>query len=188
MGAFLIIIPQTTMLALERRDLITHDDDPDYSEAEDPLLTQESASVTDSVDLLIERCPLLFNPHIFEGEEHDKEEAEEVSDEYADEYDFDTDDVSFIEYDIALKDTSSSPEGRSTPRTLAPRRRMRLPSSLAAAEDRFHDDACGDSLFGDDGDGDDGKDANVSSQSSPRPSSTQEVRLLDSRQQQLVAE
>lgn len=195
MGAFLIIIPEATMVALERRDPITHDDYADYSEAEDPhLVTQETVSVTDSVDLLIERCPLLFNPHVVEGEEHDNGEAEEGSDEYDYEYEFDTDDVSYIEYDIALKDTSGgSPEGgRSTPKTPVPRRRIRLPSSLAAADDRFHDDdAYGDYLFDDDSDGDDdGKDANVPSQSSPsRPSSTQEARLLDdSRQQQIVAE
>ncbi|KAL3936307.1 MAG: hypothetical protein SGBAC_008356 [Bacillariaceae sp.] len=142
MGAFVIIIPRS-ILTLNQEDSIIHED---YDDDENPLfpamVEQDTSSVTDSVDLLIERCPLLFTPHI-EGDD----EAEEGSDS---KYDV-NDDNSYIEFDVPLNDNSIEEKGAPS-RTAVPRRRRRFPSALDYdASDRVcHDgtyEDCGDFPF-----------------------------------------
>lgn len=122
MGAFVIIIPKS-ILTLNREDPIINED---YDDDENPLfpamVEQDTYSVTDSVDLLIERCPLLFTPH----NEGDDEEAEEEGSDS--EYDV-NDDASYVEFDVPLND-SSTEEKRTPSRTAVPRRRRRFPSAL----------------------------------------------------------
>ncbi|CAJ1943515.1 unnamed protein product [Cylindrotheca closterium] len=157
-----VIIPESlikTILLEDGEDIMT--DDGDGSETNmnihhNPALTTrraETSSVTDSVELLIERRPLLFNPphpdDTVDGKNYDEYDFEEGGSDYDENDDDDYfDDYSDTEYNMPLNDSfEQEQEGRTTTasRTTDPSIIRRQSSSIASsellldAEGRFHD-------------------------------------------------
>mmetsp|Transcript_8981 Transcript_8981/g.21353 ORF Transcript_8981/g.21353 Transcript_8981/m.21353 type:complete len:193 (+) Transcript_8981:167-745(+) len=155
MGVFVIIPESFLTLSEEQEDHIATTNGDDYDSFVEnpsslPLVEGETSSVTDSVELLIERCPLLFNPRV-EGDNDDQEEEEEEGSQT----DIGADYLSHTEFHIPLND---SPErsGTVSKTPPVPRRRRRFSSSflddsfgLLDTEDKLydHDDTHDD--FGD---------------------------------------